>query len=78
MTISGPGGITSGTARAEAEGEMSDIAEDRMTPRVQQPINKIVELVNEAVTVSGMTKDETEDLRQALEDFAAGILSVRR
>ena len=49
-----------------------------MTPRVQQPINKIVELVNEAVTVGGMTKDETEDLRRALEDFAAGILSVRR
>jgi len=53
------------------------VAEGRMTARIQRPIDKIVELLNEAATAGGMTRGETEELRTALEDLAAAILSVR-
>jgi hypothetical protein len=52
--------------------------EDRMRPKIQGPINRIVEIINECLTAGGMSKDDTEDLRRALEDMAAGIASARR
>lgn len=47
----------------------------QLKPNIQKPIDKIVEIVNEAVTVGGMTKEETEALRRALTNLTAAILS---
>ena len=47
----------------------------QLKPNIQKPIDKIVEILNEAVTVGGMTKEETEALHRAFVNLVAAILS---
>lgn len=47
-----------------------------MKPDIEKPIAKIVEIVNEASTCNGMTKEDTEALAQALRDLVAATLRV--
>jgi hypothetical protein len=48
-------------------------SEGRMRRDIQRPIDIIVEIINESCTTCGMTKEDTEKLRTALEDLVASI-----
>lgn len=49
--------------------------EGPLRPNLMRPINKIVEIVNEAATCSGMNKEDTDALRAALVNLVVAIKS---
>lgn len=45
-----------------------------MRSDIEQPIEVIAEIINEASTCNGMSKEDTDALKQALRDLVSAIL----
>ena len=65
--------IVASNALAPLPAARDDDMSTELKPQMEAAISVIVSIINEAVTSSGMSREETEALRQALRDLVVAI-----